>query len=115
MGATQMMEQLEPLVATDQRIGPVQAQHRHLDASIGEPVQVKGFEARLGVPVEGVKEHGCGPVGKQAGILTAGRAHPDIEKTVGASLLAIAVGQPTLLKLTNRHREQARTGTDLTS
>nr|BFE89860.1 hypothetical protein GCM10020185_03960 [Pseudomonas brassicacearum subsp. brassicacearum] len=82
MGGAQMMDQLEPLVAADQWIDPVQAQHRHLNTGTGEPVQVKGFESGLGMPIEGGKQHGSRPEGKQAGILTAwqrvisGSPHP---------------------------------------
>ncbi|WVV49632.1 hypothetical protein THH46_10715 [Pseudomonas sp. NA13] len=74
MGGAQMMNQLEPLVATDQRIDPVQAQHRHLNTGAGEPVQVKGFESGLGMPVEGRKQHGSRPgkIGRHLNSLAAG-------------------------------------------
>ncbi len=46
----QMLGELEPLVAADQRIDTVQAQHGQLDAV--QPIQLQRFKGRVGQPVE---------------------------------------------------------------
>ena len=49
----QVLDEFEPLVTTDQRIDPIQTQHRHFNAGTGKPIQMKGFEVGLRMPVEG--------------------------------------------------------------
>ena len=44
----EVFDELEPLVAADQRVDLVQAQDGDFDAGGGEPVEVKGFEGGLG-------------------------------------------------------------------
>jgi hypothetical protein len=67
-----MVNQLEPLVATDQWIDPIQAQRRHFDTGAGKPIQMKGFEFGVGVPIKGRKKHGKQARRKEACILTGG-------------------------------------------
>jgi len=49
-GLGQVLGELEPLVAADQRIDTVQAQHGQLDAV--QPIQLQRFKGRVGQPVE---------------------------------------------------------------
>ena len=44
----QVLDEFEPLVAADQRVDLVEAQDRDFDASVGQPVEMKGFEGGLG-------------------------------------------------------------------
>ncbi|MNJ57418.1 hypothetical protein D3C77_530060 [compost metagenome] len=44
----QMLKKLEPLVATDQRVDQVQAQHRQPNAERQQPVQFKSLQRRMG-------------------------------------------------------------------
>ncbi|MNX94191.1 hypothetical protein D3C86_1264150 [compost metagenome] len=48
VGGFQVFDELEPFVAADQRVDPVQTQDRHFDAGLSEPVEVKGVEGGLG-------------------------------------------------------------------
>ncbi|MOA70701.1 hypothetical protein D3C78_1997860 [compost metagenome] len=55
-----MFDELEPFVTADQRVDLVQAQDRQLDASVSEPVEVKGFEGDLRKPVVRRRKHDAG-------------------------------------------------------
>ncbi|MNW17513.1 hypothetical protein D3C71_2167270 [compost metagenome] len=65
-----MFDQLEPLVATDQRIDLIQAQDRDFDAGAGQPVEVKGFEGSVRKPVVWRRKHDAGSL-ERSGILAA--------------------------------------------
>ena len=54
----QIPGELEPLVAADQRINPVQTQHRHLDPGPLQPVKVHRLQRGSGVPVN-QGQHQC--------------------------------------------------------
>ncbi|MNG32773.1 hypothetical protein D3C84_1188650 [compost metagenome] len=48
VGGVQVLDELEPLVATDQRVDLVEAQSGDFDTGGGEPVELEGFEGGLG-------------------------------------------------------------------
>lgn len=47
VGGLEMLDELEPFVAADQRVDLVQTQDRDLDSGVGEPVELKQFEGGL--------------------------------------------------------------------
>lgn len=53
----QMRGELEPLVAGDQRVDPVQAQDRHFHPGAGQPVEGQGLQGRARQPVERSEVH----------------------------------------------------------
>lgn len=57
VGGVEVFDELEPLVAADQRVDLVQAQDRELDIGGGEPVQVQGLQRGLGEPVVRREKH----------------------------------------------------------
>ncbi|MNP20132.1 hypothetical protein D3C76_1126930 [compost metagenome] len=59
LGCLQVFDELEPLVAADQRVDLIQAQDRHFDAGDGEPVEVEGFEGGLREPIARREIHRC--------------------------------------------------------
>ena len=48
VSGVEVFDELEPLVAADQRVDLVQAQDGDFDAGGGEPVELQGFEGGLG-------------------------------------------------------------------
>ena len=64
MGGAQMLGELEPLVAADQRVDQVQAQHRHFHPGLVQPVQMQALQGCMGVPVD-QGQHGWGSIEKQ--------------------------------------------------
>ncbi|MNR26283.1 hypothetical protein D3C85_1434850 [compost metagenome] len=47
-GGLQVLDELEPFVAADQRVDLVQTQYRYFDAGLSEPVEIKALEGSLG-------------------------------------------------------------------
>lgn len=81
----QMRGELEPLVAGDQRVDLVQAQDRHLDPGLGQPVEVQGLQGCAGQPVEGSrKRHGWGGL--------EGVRRESISKTAESPIASFASG-----------------------
>ena len=51
MRRTQVFGEFEPLVAADQRIDQVKAQHGNLNPGLLQPVHVQTLQGRMGPPV----------------------------------------------------------------
>ncbi|KPY88598.1 hypothetical protein ALO94_200120 [Pseudomonas syringae pv. spinaceae] len=56
-GLFEVIAELEPFVAADQRIDPVQAQHRNLDPGVLQPGQAQTLQRSSGLPAKSVRNH----------------------------------------------------------
>ena len=84
----EVFDQLEPFVATDQRIDLVQTQDRDFDAGCGQPVEVEALERGFREPVARGEMHRCRFWVKSQ--------HSSRSKAAIASRLAMAMGRLNL-------------------
>ncbi|GBH08869.1 hypothetical protein KPSA1_02255 [Pseudomonas syringae pv. actinidiae] len=56
-GLFEVIVELEPFVAADQRIDPVQAQYRNLDPGVLQPGQTQALQHSSGLPAKRVRNH----------------------------------------------------------